>query len=313
MSGKTTYGLLTTLLIVAASLPLPAGAQAVGYGQFGNSFSSNLRTLELLTTSTEVFPRALFDLGVTGVEALALGTNGILYAAVHDDGGPEMLWTVDPSAFTAAPIGSLGLPSVDGSDLAVDGGGGLWLVTGGVLYSVDTDTGLALPVSGAVTELATIAFLGDTLFGVEGNPIDGWTLVEIDPATAVLTPLTPIPGIEEAIIFTVALMELSGMDFDDDGGLWISAWYQGGILPVYLSELYYLADPFDGEVTYHARIEGGDSLLWLALAVAGSPTTVIEVPALGSFGLVILALSLLTAAITSVRRHDSARRRSSAR
>jgi hypothetical protein len=33
-------------------------------------------------------------------------------------------------------------------------------------------------------------------------------LVEVDPATALLTPLAPVPGIEKAIVFTVVLEEL---------------------------------------------------------------------------------------------------------
>ncbi len=250
---------------------------------------------------TPIVPQELGLSGLVDIEALAEGPAGTLYAAVVNPIGPDELWTIDRQTLSTAAVGELGLELSEQVDLAADDAGGLWLSTGGSLYSVDTASGQAEAV-GTVPNLAAIAFDGPMLYGITGTPGNGdWALVTLDPATAGQTAVSDL-NLEVSGVYVF----IEAMDFDAAGGMWVLAQNAVGVIdpPLIDSCVYHYDEPDSGLEDGCALLQ--PNLFWDSLAITGTTIPVVDVPVMDAAGAMLLALLLAgSAVVLSRRRRDS--------
>lgn len=255
----------------------------------------DLYLMQMTGAGAPILPQVVGATGVSTVCALAEGPGDALFAAVFDPVQPDELWIIDRETLAATAVGELGVEIDFQADLGDDGAGGLWLSTGGGLYSVDTATGQATAV-GAAAELAAIAFDGLTLYGITGTPLAGdWSLVIIDPATGDQTAVADLElggGVD-----TFDLVIIEAMDFDAAGGLWLLAQHGSGIIdpPIIEHYVHYLEDPASGVESVVSPLP--NTPFWKPMAITGTTAPVVDVPVLGAGGLAVLALLLASMAL----------------
>ena len=147
------------------------------------------------------------------------------------------------------------------------------------------------------------------LYGIVGDTLSTeFLLVSIDPATGDLTPIVAIAGFGTDPPGPWCYSEPTGMDFDDDGRLWVTvSWYQGCvIIPIVTTGIHFYANPFDGTLTSQSHVASSTgSQPWLfALAVRGPARSLLDIPTLDFAGTLILATALAAAALALVRRRS---------
>ncbi|MEQ9569671.1 MAG: hypothetical protein RLN75_05730 [Longimicrobiales bacterium] len=126
--------------------------------------------------------------GIVDVNSLVWDGNGLLLATTSSG----TLVTIDPSTGARATVGWLGGGLTSDGDLTIgpDGmiGGSFVSASGSVLATVDRATGEATVVgSTGLMSLWGLAWVGDQLFGMTNNGLNGGQLVQLDPATATPT------------------------------------------------------------------------------------------------------------------------------
>ena len=285
------WGLLALLTLA------PVGAQ-VGYSHR----SGRLERFDLTADGSVIDVVLVGETGVSGISgAMAQHPDGTLYAAHYRWPLPYRLYRLDPETAEATLIGDLdlGTTSVLRSDMTFDNQGQLWLVGNGTLFLIDPATAEVSVIADGVSSVESLAYRGGVFYGIAGDPeISQWSLVAVDPATGGLTPIVDLTGIVSG---SCHLAIPSASDFDVDGGLWVTVTSSTTCIdpPLAHTSIAYYADPVMGTVTSHSAI---DSILWHpALAVDRPFRAIVEIPAVNTAGLLLLAAVLAAAGLFRLR------------
>jgi hypothetical protein len=142
--------------------------------------------------------------GVAGIEALALASDGTLYAV---DAAADRLLTLDRASGAPAPVGPLGA-DVAGVTLTADGAGSLWMAGDGGFYAVDPRTGGATRIADQDLALSGLAAGCTGVLGLRSGA--DAELVRIEPSSGVATPIGPLAGVAGD----------AGLAYDAQGALW---------------------------------------------------------------------------------------------
>ncbi len=281
----------TVWLIALLMLASPAVARDTAYTVAG----TDLYLLDLETGDLTLEG----DLGVTGIQVLAMDPSGMLFAATRDE-----LYTIDPEIPEATPIGPTGLSSSARLySMTFDAEGRLWLLVGGRLNEVDPLTGTVTPIVNVEQGLLALAADGLELYGVRiglNPPPEGPTppplAVKIDRATGaveVLAPLDDLFGPSGGV---------GDMDFDGRGHAWILTIIAlPGIPPDGLHRVFRAVEFETGQLELVSEgIEPGVSILMGTMALTPD-RAVVEIPALSPYGLALLSVVLAAGALWILR------------
>ena len=283
------WQLLTGLLLATILAAGPAGAQTFGY----TFWNQDLHLLDLRRDSQPILAERVGEVGIRGLQAAALGPDGLLYVAAEELPQTRRLSTVDPQTLEVELIGDFGLATFVDVDLTFDPAGRLWMVTGGALFEVDPATGQSTLIADSLG-LVTLAVRDGGLFALARMDPDGWSLVSLDPTTGEATVLAEAVAFE-SFLDGLEILGPAAMGFDDAGDLWVTVPYglPMGDPPAFATSIYYFADPLSGVPASRSPVTGIDQSILLSLAVTGGAAGVTEIPTLGGLGLAVLALLLL--------------------
>ncbi len=287
---------LIAVLALAGSWSAPAVAQEAAYTVAG----TDLYRLDFATGKLT----PLGDLGVAGIDALAIDPSGVLYGLSLDN-----LYTIDPGTPAATLVGPTGLfPSDQPYSMTFDADGRLWLTARGILHEVDPATGDAT-VIGTDQGLLALAADGVDLFGIISGlppPPDPETpsgdlpplAVLVDKTIGVVQVLAPLEGLVVEDPFGV-----DDMVFDGQGHAWILAIDDPPVTPPQVTHWIYRAVELETGVVelISERSEPGVSILLGAMALIPN-RGIVDIPTLGWGGFSVLVVALAGCALGILRR-----------
>jgi hypothetical protein len=294
IGSRTAIARLIAVLALACSWSATAAAQQTAYTVSG----SDLYVLDFASGGLTL----LGDLGITGIDALAVDPSGVLYGITLDD-----LYTIDPSIPAATLVGPTGLfPSDQPRSMTFDADGRLWLSARGILHEVDPATGEATAI-GLDQGLLALAAEGVELFGIVtgvppppvGQPAGSFPPqvihIDLDGSSEILATLD---GLVDDNPFGV-----NDMVFDPQGHAWLLAInVVSGDPPVVFHRIY-LADELETGVVelVSEALESPAALLTGTMALIPD-RGIVDVPTLGWTGLAVLVAALAGCALRTLRR-----------
>ena len=289
---RSIFGLFFALALLLAAAGL---AQVAGWGHF----SDDLYRVHIDSEGSVSYA----EIGTLpdNLGPIALGPNGLLYATTSAS-EPD-LYSIDPATGNATLLGPLfpGAMPLGSTDLAFDQNGILWYLTDESLYQLDPASGGATFVTSGLTGLILLASRDGDLYGLVADFLGDITITfaQVDPLGGIdLLGELPDLGLDGAFITFP-----ESLDFDNQGGIWLHAWYSTGIIdpPLIEPRFLYYADPESGQPGEFA--ENYDQL-FEAFTLGPSPAgSIAEVPVLSFLGSLLLALGL---GVVGWRRHRSA-------
>lgn len=299
MARRSNWSLVLGSLLIAglaAELPLSAQTGPIAYSVRSDGTDAQddyLYSIDLATgVATPIGPTGFED-----VESLAFDRDCTTLFGVDDT--TDRLLTCDTSTGACTQVGNLGVDITD-TGLAF-AGDRLFMSTDAPknpsnFYRLDPLLGAATLVGPQGQEVTGLAAGPLGVFGLGGDGRDN--LVEIDPVTGAVTVIGPLGTVQPSD---------GGLDFDANGVLW-------GIEDRGLRNpsRIFRANTTTGAATLGPTVHlaNGTNLIGfegLAIdegvcAVLGNQPSLVEVPTLGEWGLIVLAALLSLAGIASLRR-----------
>jgi hypothetical protein len=285
---------ILTMIFLAGALPLAA---QTGYSvrSDGNDQQDDyLYSIDLATgVATPIGPTGFED-----VEGLAFDRHCETLFAVDDV--TDRLLTCDTATGACTQVGDLGVDITD-TGLAFADDISLYMSTDAPkaptrFFRVSRFNGAATPIGDQGQEVTGLAAGPAGIFGLGGDSTDD--LVQIDPVTGLATRIGSLETVEPSD---------GGLDFDADGVLW-------GIEDAGLRHpgRLFTVDTATGRATVVATVHlaeganlGGFEGLAIDNGVCGTlsgQATVLEVPAVGGWGLAALAALLTVTGLFVLRR-----------
>ncbi len=285
LSMRLPMGLLATIAAVSGFVAIsPAAAEPLGYTTDFNQLQildfADGESVNVATTGSVRF------------SSLALAPDGRLFGVgiivPPIDPNAPLLWTIDretgETTYVGSNIGESGFPG----DLTFDAAGHLWMTHGGSLFAVDPVAGTRTEIGG--TDLVGLADRNGVLYSLRtASTCSDWDLVTLDPTTGAPTSIVPLPLFDSDHVCDV------DMSLGENGALWVLAQSDTPI-PIpseFPHTLYRFEDPVTG---VPVRIHDLGLFTSRAGLAVRPPEGVVAIPALGSFGMIFLALALVLAA-----------------
>ncbi|MEM1180075.1 MAG: hypothetical protein AAGM22_17165 [Acidobacteriota bacterium] len=289
--SSTTAALFCLLVLCGA---LPSSGQLAWTLRLEQDIT-NLAVLDLQTAETE--PAAEVDLEV--VNAMTRGPSGDLYilgAALFGE-IDSTLYRLDPVSFELEEIGPLGLPNPPFvKDIAALPDGRLLMsaevgVPAG-LYVIDPATADTTLVAETDEPILTLATLGDRVLAGYRNSDDEYGLYAVDPGTAALTFLHPLPD----NLFGFSNAMATGLD----GRLYISGDFFPPVTPPILFRVTSTIDPSTGESEIFTSSSTADFSTYRGLTLIDASLAV-AIPVGSPVGQMVLLTLLLISGLAAIR------------
>ena len=277
------------------------GAPAVGQAVVGYAHvSGKVYRLELGPGNDEITWQVAANTelgGVTG--AFARNFDGRLFGTSSWWPNDHRLYLIEPSTGVVEFVGPL--QSALWVDLAFGHQQRLWMVAGGGLFEVDTSDATTTPVALDRDDLLAVGSYAGTLLGIAGEGlVETYSLIEIDPDSGTSQTLSELEGYSQLGCYGEFP---TSMAFDDAGALWVVVAELHGtcIIPYVATGYHYYPDPLSGTPGPRRHLVPGAPSLMPGLAVQGGLATV-EIPTLSSTGAIMLAVLILIAGLSKLRR-----------
>lgn len=278
--------------LLAGLLTSSAGAQTA----FVGNFQQVVERLDLGNGETAL----LVDVDLN-LQALAWSPENRLWAVSREvvtdpSAGPPtflpLLHRIDLETLALETIDVLPGVAIP-QDLAVDDDE-LWLIADGVLFSVDKATAATQEIGGA--GLQSVAVWQDQLWGIQRLGGSGWEMVSLDPSDGTATVVGPLAELDMYADVRTKL------DFDIDGNAWVLVLLVPGI-PLEPQVMVYRLDGIDTQTFTRVWDFGNSSRNGFAVARSRQA---VEIPVLGSRGILFLAMLLGSGAVVLMRRRTAA-------
>ncbi len=276
---RTSIGRQNALFASALFLMTPGISTADNFGlTVEHDFERRLQRLDLMTVDLE----EIAEIPTQHVIAMDEGPDGLVYGLELRGIDPPRLIALHPETGATDVIAELAI--TDPRGLAFGPDAQLWVAAGSSLHRIDRAGGAILESLTLDQELLALAGSAEHLYGFSGF----WQLWTIDTSTGDLTAVAELSSV---------FLDSFDADFDSSGSMWILGAGTGPIMGTISTGLYEVPDPATGqavEVFFQFDTVGSEDprSRIFGLAVLPGVPSVVDVPALDSVGMVVLAMLL---------------------